>query len=245
MKLHTDTTAAGNRFAMLPPHQGRAAPTLLLLASGGEETLTTEPYCLIGRHLYKQGWNVVSLDLPCHGNDRREGEPAELDGWASRLAHGEDIVDALRTRVNDVLDHLIGRGIADAGLMSVAGTSRGGFMAFHAAAGNPYFRSIVAFAPVTDLLALTEFSRHATNSLTKRLALTNVADRIVDRASWIIIGDEDARVGTDRAIAFADAVTEHCKSRSLMPNVTLRVERTPGHCSLPEWHDLAAAWLLG
>jgi alpha-beta hydrolase superfamily lysophospholipase len=245
MSLRTETTAAGNTFVMLPPHNGGAAPTLLLLASGGEQTLTTEPYCLVGRQVYERGWNVVSLDLPCHGKDQRNGEPAELDGWAYRLGSGEDIVKEFRSRVNDVVDHLVSSGIADAGQLSVAGTSRGGFMAFHAAAGNLHFRSIIAFAPVTDLLALTEFSSHTTNSLTKSLALANVADRFVDRASWIIIGDTDARVGTDRAIAFADAIAEHCTSRSMTPDVTLHVERTPGHHSLPEWHDLATAWLAG
>ena len=83
-------TPSGMAYAMLPPHAGKPAPTLLLFAMAGADTLCTEPYCWVGRLLHAQGWTVVSLDLPCHGDDRRAGEPAELAGWAARAANGED-----------------------------------------------------------------------------------------------------------------------------------------------------------
>lgn len=235
MELTTLTTVAGTAFVMLPPHGGAPAPTLLLLASTGADTLTTEPYCRVGRLLHARGWNVVSLDLPCHGADRRAGEPAELAGWAARTAAGEDIVAAFQARVNDGVGHLVAIGMADPARIAAAGTSRGGFLAFHAAAGNPRIRAVAAFAPVTDLLALIEFAGQDRNPLARRLALVNAAKTLADRAVWITISNADERVGTGKAVDFA---------RILAGDVTLRVLPTPGHSSFAEWHDEAAAWFL-
>ncbi len=228
-------TPSGATFWMLSRHSGGPAPTLLLFALSGADTLTKEPYCRAGRLLHARGWNVVSLDLPCHGADRRTGEPPELAGWAARVNAGEVIVAAFQKRVNDVVEHLIATGMADPVRIAAAGTSRGGFMAFHAAAGNPCIRAVAAFSPVTDLLALTEFAGQEQNPLVKRLALVNAAEALAGRDAWITIGDADARVGTDKAVAFAGA----------LPRVTLRVVAAPGHASLPEWHDEAAEWIAG
>ncbi len=237
-------TPAGVAFAKLSTQSGGPAPTLLLFALAGADTLSTEPYCRVGRLLHAQGWNVVSLDLPCHGADRRAGEPPELAGWAARLKAGEDIVAAFRTQVNDVLDHLIMTEVADPARLAAAGTSRGGFMAFQAAAGSPRIRAVSAFSPVTDLTALSEFSGQETNPLVQRLALVNAADQLADRAAWITIGNADARVGTDRAVAFARALATAALARGTAADVSLRVQPTPGHGGDPRWHEEAAKWHL-
>lgn len=237
-------TSSGTAFAMLPPQSDAPAPTLLLFASTGQDTLSVEPYCLVGRLLHAQGWNVVSLDLPCHGADRRTGEPEELDGWAARVRQGEDMVAAFQARVNDVVEYLIASGIADPARIAAAGTSRGGFLAFQAAAGNPKIRAVAAFAPVTDLLALREFAGQEKNPLVQRLALTNAVESLAGRSAWITIGNADTRVDTGKAVAFANALTTAAQDRSPACDVTLLVLPIPGHSSDPQWHDAAAKWVL-
>ena len=242
--IETLRTPSGTALAMLPAQTGGPAPTLLLFALAGTDTLNTEPYGRVGRLLHAQGWNVVSLDLPCHGDDRRRGEPAELAGWAVRVKAGEDIVAAFQARVNDVIEHLVATDVADPARIAVAGTSRGGFMAFQTAAGNPRIRAVAAFSPVTDLLALNEFAGQEENPLVKRLALANEAEKLADRAVWITIGNADTRVDTARAVAFARSLASAGQARSLACDVTLHVLPTPGHYSCSEWHDEAANWLL-
>lgn len=229
---------------MLPPQHGAPSPTLLLLAGSVTESLALDPYCHTGRLLYARGWNVVSLDLPCHGADHRELEPEGLAGWAARTARGEDIVAVFRARVNDVLAHLVAERLAAPHRFAVAGTSRGGFMAFHAAAGYPGIRAVAGFAPVTDLLALSEFAGQEENPLLPRLALTQAVAALAARAAWITIGNADARVDTARVLAFAHALAAAHRDGNPANEVTLRLLPVPGHCSFPEWHDEAAAWLL-
>jgi len=230
-------TVSGTAFAMFPPHT-TSRPTLLLLALSGVETLRTKDNRLVGQLLYAQGWNVASLDLPCHGADSRQGEPEQLDGWAARTKQGEDIVAAFQHRVNDVVAYLLASGMADPARIAAAGISRGGFMALHAAAGNPHICAVAALAPVTDLHALREFTGQEANPLLDRLAIINAVDTLATRALWLTIGNRDDRVGTDKALAFAQALIatgEPCR-------LTLHVLDTPGHASFPAWHDTAAAW---
>ena len=98
--------------------------------------------------------------------------------------------------------------------------------------------AVAAFAPVTDLAALSEFAALTDNPLVRRLALTHGTEALAGRAAWIIIGDADARVGTDKVVAFAHALA----AASPAGNVTLRVAPVPGHHSLPQWHVEAAEW---
>jgi alpha-beta hydrolase superfamily lysophospholipase len=236
------TTPTGTAFHMLAP-QGGAAPTLLLLAMAGKETLSAELYGRVGRLLHAQGWNVISLDLPCHGDDCSPGAPAQIAGWVARIAAGEDIVAAFQQRVNDVVEHLVATGVADPRRLAAAGTSRGGYLACQAAAGNPRIRAVAAFSPVTDLLALTEFAGQQDNPLTRRLALMHAVPQLADRAAWIIIGNADTRVDTDKAVALARALVAAGQSLPAGRDVTLCLQPVSGHRSCPEWHDAAATWL--
>ncbi len=243
MPVQSEQTAAGIAFARLPLAARAPAPTLLLFALAGAETLSAEPYCRVGRLLQARGWNVAALDLPCHGADRRAGEPAELEGWAARAAAGEDFVAAFCARVNAVIAHLAAAGAADPARLAAAGTSRGGFMAFQAAAGNPAIRAAAAFAPVTDLAALSEFAGQGAKPLVRRRALIRAVEQLADRAIWITIGNADKRVGTGKAVAFARALARAAVAQGRPPQVTLQVLPTPGHASRPEWHAQAADWL--
>ena len=247
--MHADvtmvSTPSGTAFAMLSPQRHALAPTLLLLAADAEGTLTTEPYRRTGRLLHARGWNVLALDLPCHGADRRADEPEQLAGWAARTTAGENFVAPFQRRAHDALAHLVATGLADPQRIAAAGTSRGGFMAFHAAAGSPLLRAVAGFAPVTDLLALLEFAGQEHNPLVHQLALPTCADVLADRATWLMIGNADDRVDTDRVIAFTRALVRAATRRSLLAQMTLHVLPTPGHSSEAAWHDEAAYWLAG
>ena len=114
--------------------------------------------------------------------------------------------------------------------MAACGTSRGGFAALHFAAADPRVKCVAAFAPVTDLGALTEFRGAEQNPLVARLALEHRADDLAGRAIWLIIGDRDDRVGTDNVIRFARSVTAASLKNGETAHVTLHVVPEPkGH----------------
>jgi dienelactone hydrolase len=236
-------TPAGVRFALRGEKPAAPAPTLFVFATAAEPTLAAAEYNQVGRLLAGDGWLCVALDVPCHGQDVKDGEkPGDLAGWRKRLERGEELLAPFAARASAVLDHLVKQGYADPARVAACGTSRGGFAALHFAAAEPRVRSVAAFAPVTDLLLLREFAGTTRPEAARALALDRHADKLAGRGVWLCIGNHDERVGTDAAIAFTRRAVQAAVKKGLPPPVELHVTATPGHTIHATAHDEAAAW---
>ena len=237
-------TESGARFGIWGEPSKLPAPTLFVLASTIEETLGQAYYRQSGNLLAERGYLCVSVDLPCHGPQRRPDEPQGLDGWRARIEHNEDFVAETNARLGQVLDHLIAAGYTDAAKVAACGTSRGGFLALHFAACDARVKCVAAFAPVTDLGVLREFQGAAQHPLVRSLALAQQADKLAGRAVWVAIGDQDERVGTDHAIALARRVTAASLEKGVPSRVELHVLPEPrGHTTPSGAPEQAAAWI--
>ncbi|MBM83733.1 MAG: hypothetical protein CMJ78_24515 [Planctomycetaceae bacterium] len=233
-------TKDGVEFGIWGRVESKRQPTLIVLASTVEETLSDAYFRQCGNQLAdKAGWLCVSIDLPCHGTRQRKGEPNGLTGWRSRVDKGEDFVKPFNQRLSSVLDHLIENGYSDAKRIAACGTSRGGFLAVHFAAADTRVACVAAFAPVTKLAKLREFKGAENNALTKQLSLINYAGKLAKRSVWIVIGDQDQRVSTDSAIALARRLTtSKCA-------VELHVMPEPrGHTTPKGAAGMAARWIM-
>jgi predicted esterase len=244
-KVKTLQTPSGVSFALLGDKGVAPAPTLFIFAGSADDSLNNPDFAKIGHLLAKHGLLCVSIDVPCHGRDVRNGEQAgSLTGWRSRLEKEGDLVPAFTKKVSAVLDYLIKEGYTDPQKVAACGTSRGGFIALHTAVAEPRIRYVVAFAPVIDLLAVREFAGMDKHEVTRALALTNHADKLAGRAIWLCIGNHDERVGTDLSIAFTRKVVAASVAQKKPANVELHVMATDGHRIHSTAHEEAAAWLL-
>lgn len=251
-------TPAGVQFGLVGEKPARPAPTLFVFGLDFRSALAREAN-VAGSILAGHGFLSVSLDVPCHGADARPGEPEGLSGWRARLEKGENFVSAFVSQVSAVREYLIREGYSDPARIAVAGTSRGGFVALHYAAADPAVRCAVGFAPVTDLLELSEFKGFLQPDAARRLSLSNVAGKLADRSVWITIGHRDVRVGTDAAVDFTrsvmDANLAWKKKTGLQVSgrwtdarvqlVLVPSEGSTGHYVHSTAHAEAAAWLLG
>ena len=220
------------------------APTLFIFASDIKATLDNPYFRQCGDALAEQGYLCVSLDLPGHGTDQRAGEPGALGTWRTRSDDGEDFIKPFTDRARTVLDHLIATGAADPQRVAACGTSRGGFMALQVAAADPRIRATAAFAPVTNLMALREFTGAKNTDHVAELSLLANAEKLAGRSLWVIIGDRDDRVSTDDAIAFARKVTNSSLEKTSASDVTLLVLPEPkGHTTPKGAPELAVAWM--
>jgi dienelactone hydrolase len=237
-------TESGVRFGVWGEKTDAPAPTLFVLASTIEETLGDAYYRQSGNALAERGYLSVSVDLPCHGLQRKPDEPGGLGGWRARSERDEDFVAESNARLREVLDHLIRAGYTDAEKVAACGTSRGGFLALHFAASDARVECVAAFAPVTELGALREFEGATEHALVGKLALANQAEKLAGRAVWLVIGDQDERVGTDHTISLARRITAASRAGGVPSRVELHVMPEPrGHTTPSGAAERAAAWI--
>jgi len=241
-------TPGGVRFGLFGDKGKAPAPTLFVFAVGLEDMKSHLYFTEVGRRLAKHGFLYVALDPPCHGEDVKPGEPPQLSGWANRLRQGDKVIETFTSRASAVLDHLVKEGYSDPEKVAACGVSRGGFLAFQFAAAEPRVKAAVGFAPVTNLLALSEFKGMEKHEATKALALVNVAPKLAGRGIWISIGNHDERVSTDDAIAFSRKVVAASLAKQKGPTqavpVEIQVGGSLGHADLDGSHERAAAWLM-
>ncbi|MEZ0275837.1 MAG: alpha/beta hydrolase family protein, partial [Roseimicrobium sp.] len=201
------TTKTGIRYGIWPAKPESPAPTVFILANSIEGTLNSAYYRQSGNLLAKHGYVCVSVDLPSHGQEIREGEKEGLPGWRKRCEQGENFVDEAVKKFSAVLDELVDTKVTDPAKIAACGTSRGGFMALHFAAADPRVGCVVTLGQLTDMTVLREFQGIAPREMADQLALQHYTKRLAGRAIWMVIGDCDERVGTDLVISFARSVT--------------------------------------
>lgn len=240
-RMQVAATVDGGRYGLLGEPGPAPAPLLFVFASALETSLGTDPYNRTALQLLRKGFLCASLDLPCHGQDQRPGEPAGLWGWRARLDQGEDFVAPFTAQVSRLLDHLIGTGGVDPRRVAACGTSRGGFAAAHAVAADPRIRAAALFAPVTALPVLNEFAGLENHPLAAALSLVAQAPRLASRALWVSIGHRDQRVGTDHCIAFCRQVV--AAGGEQPADCALQVLPAEGHQTPAGAYEEAAGWI--
>jgi dienelactone hydrolase len=239
-------TAEGIRFGLFGERPPAPAPTLFVFALDVDDMAKHAVYSQTGRGLADHGWLYVALDPPCHGEDQRKGEPAALAGWAHRVKNGQDLMAPFTKRCVQVLDHLVRERYADPKRVAVCGTSRGGFCALHFAAAEPRVLAVTCVSPVTNLLALSEFSG-VTEMQVRPFNAAQLVDKLAGRAVWLSIGNDDSRVGTDDCIALARQLVATARRRQpdrrVVP-VELVVGPADGHHGLADAYALATRFVL-
>src|SRR5438876_6901322 len=79
-KVHPLRTPDGIRFGLLGDKGPSPAPTVFVFATAFEDSLRNDEFNRAGRLLARHGYLCVALDVPCHGADHRDKEPAGLSG---------------------------------------------------------------------------------------------------------------------------------------------------------------------
>ncbi len=241
-RLQIRTASGQVRFGILGDKPAAPAPTVFFLGGAVEDSLT-QPQYLEAQEALGAGVLFVTFDLPGHGLEHRQGEPGSIGAWRYRLDHGEDLTGDVVRRGKAVLDFLVNEGYTDPTKVAVFGTSRGGFMALHFAAAEPRIHNIAGFAPVTDLLALAEFAGMSPDQSARRVAGTEIVDRLLDRGIWLIIGSTDHRVGTGKAIRFTERVIEKSEAAGRRPEIELHIGPSDGHRVPAGGYAEAGRWL--
>lgn len=189
-----------NVYYVGPGFEEGGLPALFYFALSGEESLTLDPYNTPAVLLKNERIRIFSIDMPGHG----EGfdNLLAMGFWANQFVLGKNIIESFVEDVCRTIDFLIDRGIVDISRIAVAGLSRGGFLAAHAAAVDVRIKIVLGFAPLTDLTVLKEFEELRADSFINRLALKSLVNQLFDKTIRFYVGNRDLRVGTDDCFRF-------------------------------------------
>ena len=241
--IHLENTTSGVEFGVWGEYsKNLPKPILFILASTIQETLGNAYFRQCGTRLVNEnGWLCVSLDLPYHGKMVKKDIPPGLAGWASAAKNGKDFVNENNMRMREVLGYLIEKGYADTNQIVVCGTSRGGYLAFQFAAFESKVKAVAAFAPVTDLSALREFYGIDKKNIPPFFNLDSKIGSLAGKSVWVVIGDRDDRVDTDKAIQFARKISRYSTASNVELNVMVEQK---GHTTPKGSVDRAVSWIL-
>lgn len=228
-----------------PPLDLGPLPAVFYFALSAEDSLLTDPYNQPVQFLSDQMIRVFSLTLPAH-----EANLSPLDAlqtWADDLSKG---IDPLQTCIDQIrlsLSFAIQNRFVDPHKVAIAGLSRGGLIATFAAAIEPRFRYILAFAPLTQLALAKEFQELQHLPLVQSYNAIKLAPELAGRPTRFYIGNRDKRVSTESCFALTMALVEEAHKKGVRsPLVELILSPSigqMGHGTAPEIFRDGAKWL--
>ncbi len=227
-----------------PPLEEGPLPAIIYLAISGIDSLQLDPFNQMVSYLVQTyRIRVFSLDLPAHEPPLDPRNAIEI--WSQEFKRGIDPLTPFLQKITKAADELIENGTASR--IGIAGLSRGGFLAMHAAAKSSHLKNVLAFAPITRLERVKEFSSIPENPQLASLGLPLLYDRLFDKSIRIYIGNRDELVGTSSCFAFVQELTEFAYQKKIRsPQVEMIISPSIGylgHGTSQTNFEWGAAWI--
>ncbi|MBX9745050.1 MAG: esterase family protein, partial [Chlamydiales bacterium] len=151
-------------------------------------------------------------------------------------------------QIQTALHFAIEKKFVDPQKVAIAGLSRGGLIAAFAAAEEPLFRHLLAFAPVTELRKTKEFLPLQDSPLVRFYDAKRLAPLLANRRIRIYIGNRDERVSTKDCFDFTMELVEKAHAARVRP-AQIELIITPslghmGHGTSPNIFHQGAQWLI-
>jgi esterase FrsA len=201
-------------------------PALFYFALSAEESLQVDPFNQPAAVLSHLRLRIFSIDLPAHGPEFSAVQAIGV--WAAEFTLGRDPITPFLHKVQHQIEALAVKGAFTE--IAVMGLSRGAFIACHVAARLPEIRTILGFAPLTQLTFAKEFKEIKENPKAEALNASHLVDALANKTIRFYIGNLDKRVSTHRCFHFIETLCEtayHRKVRS--PPIELILKPSIGH----------------
>ncbi len=222
-----------------------ALPAIIYLAISGSDSLTLDPLNQPVTFLsqrYKV--RIFSLTLPAHEPPLKPQDA--FAEWADAFSKKNDLLRPFIKRVAQAADFLIESQIATK--VGIAGLSRGGFLALHSAAISTHLKTILAFAPVSQLGLSKEFSSLSSDPIVQQLDLSCICDKLFEKSIRVYIGNHDELVSTAACFSFIQRLSDTAyKNRIRSPQVEMIISPSigyQGHGTAKHLFEEGAAWLV-
>lgn len=214
------------------------SPYLFIFTTTIEASLNHQ-FTSIGEELSKKGFTLVSLDVPCHGQNLMYQEIEGLECWNNRIRNGNTTFFKLFShQVSEVISFLSKTNKNPSLQIYVLGISRGGFVALETGISDSRIHNLLLMSPVTELKYLLEFKNSRNLSFSSNFL--DYSKTLSSKSIFIQIGNSDDRVGTENVLK----LIEHILNADKKKEVDLTTIITPKKGHVTQSHDLAIRWTL-
>lgn len=230
-----------------PPLEEGPLPALFYFSLSAKESLLLPPFNHPATRLHqnKPKMRIFSLSMPGHENNLPP--TAALNVWAEQISAGMNPLTSFIDRVKTGVDDLFSQGVLIPDKLALAGLSRGAFFAAHVAAACPAFRSLLGFAPLTELGHAKEFDSLQRNPLVQALSLKNLTPHLTRVALRFYMGNLDTRVRTRSCFDFIEHLSQHAAAQGIRSPATELIiypsVGKDGHGTPPEIFDAGTDWI--
>lgn len=228
-----------------PPLDLGPLPSFFYFSLSGPDSLTLDPFNQPIQFLQGKMIRCFSMTLPGHENNLPATQAMKV--WADDFEKKRDPIDEFLNAFAIALDFAIREKFVNPDKMAVGGLSRGGFIALHAAAREERFKQVLAFAPITELHKVREFSHLHEDSAVRSLDVIHLSPKLTKQQIRLYIGNNDTLVDTKSSFQFIMSVVEEANRKSirspaveffLHPSIGSR-----GHGTPPEIFRFGAEWI--
>lgn len=205
-------------------------PAFIYFALSGEESLGLHPYNQPPKIMNCSNLRIFSFTIPGHEEGMNKFQAMEY--WADCMLQGKPIFESFFEKVVFGIRWLIEQKIADPDKLGTGGLSRGGFIATHIAARIPEIRTVLGFAPLTELMHLKEFNAKLVDAeKAKEWNLVHLTSKLAHVSHFrFYIGNLDTRVDTDACYQFIRRLAEEGHEKRLRTQkVELMITQSIGH----------------
>jgi len=237
----------GVKFSYIGPSlEEGPLPAVVYLALSDSDSLTVDPYNQFPLFLSSHGIRVFTLMIPGHEHPRKP--ETAIAYWAERTALGDSLIMDFITGAVSAIEALLRQPWMIPEKIAIAGLSRGGYLASHIAARTPHIKTVLGFAPLTDLSKSEDFAHIKEHPLVDALSLDHVLDRLCHKRIRYYIGNRDTRVGTERCFSLVHKLADLAyEQRVRVPPIELIIAPSigyMGHGTAKHTFQAGAEWIL-
>lgn len=216
----------GNVFYQTGPDCRSPLPTFFYFGLTAHDSLSVDPYNQIIAALNHLPIRCVSLSVPDH--DTHSYDEA-LKIWSKHLLKNEDFISPFIEKVQSITDFLVKSNLTDPQFLACGGLSRGAFFATHLIAKDDRFKTLVAFAPLTDFTKVHSLA-HSDSCLAQESKLVHLSDQLYDKSIYAFIGNQDERVSTKACIQWIESILNVASKKNIRySDISLKIFRSIGY----------------
>jgi pimeloyl-ACP methyl ester carboxylesterase len=216
-----------------PPLDHGPLPACVYLALSDHDSLHLDPFNQFVSHFKDKPVRIFSLMIPGHEEGRKKEQA--IDYWAERLEAGDDVITQF---INDAVETITQILDLYATKVTLAGLSRGGFLALHIAAKLPQIKTVLGFAPLTDIDT-------SLNMKTPHLHLP--IEELCQKNLRFYIGNRDTRVNTSHLFSLVQKLADRAFEKRIRSSpIELLIGPScglHGHGTLPHTFKEGAEWM--